>query len=319
LYTNRTGYANASHGFHALYNNWGGYNNTASGSTALYFNYNGSGNTASGEQSLYFNEDGNYNTAAGENSLFQNTDGSYNTGFGKSAGSNNTTGSENTAIGYNADFSTNNLTHATALGSWASVNASNKVRIGSTSVTVIEGQVAWTFPSDARFKFNIHDENVPGLAFIEQLRPVTYQFDTRKFDRHLMQNMPDSVQQQRLAGQDYSKSSATVQTGFLAQEVEAVCKKLGYEFSGLHVPASETDNYGLAYGSFVPLLVKAVQEQQAEIEKLNKSQIHASKLEIENAALKSQLEAERTVNQAQASQLDKITTALAGAGIAVEK
>jgi hypothetical protein len=43
-----------------------------------------------------------------------------------------------------------------------------------------------------------------------------------------------------------------VQTGFLAQEVEQVCKKLGYEFSGLHVPESEVDNYGLAYGSFVP-------------------------------------------------------------------
>ncbi len=46
------------------------------------------------------------------------------------------------------------------------------------------------------------------------------------------------------------------------------------------MPVSEVDNYGQAYGSFVPLLVKAVQEQQASIEKL----------EAENAALKARLE-----------------------------
>lgn len=68
---------------------------------------------------------------------------------------------------------------------------------------------------------------------------LTYQFDTRKLDQHLMQNLPDSVQQKRLAGQNSSKSSATVQTGFLAQEVEEVCKKLDFEFSGLHVSESE--------------------------------------------------------------------------------
>jgi len=60
-------------------------------------------------------------------------------------------------------------------------------------------------------------------------------------------------------------------------------------------PESEADNYGLAQGSFVPLLVKGMQEQQTIIE--------AQKEEIDSLK----------------SQLDKITAALAGAGIAVEK
>jgi hypothetical protein len=43
---------------------------------------------------------------------------------------------------------------------------------------------------------------------------------------------------------------------------------MNYTFSGLHSPENDTDNYGIAYGSFVPILVKAIQEQQAEIEQL---------------------------------------------------
>jgi hypothetical protein len=59
-----------------------------------------------------------------------------------------------------------------------------------------------------------------------------------------------------------------VQTGFIAQEVEQICRDLGYDFSGLHIPTSDADNYGIAYASFVPVLVKAIQEQQATIEVL---------------------------------------------------
>src|SRR5687768_10371582 len=76
-----------------------------------------------------------------------------------------------------------------------------------------------------------------------------------------------------------SASSKKLHTGFLAQEVEQACKDLNYSFSGLRVPENETDNYSLAYGSFVPLLVKAVQELSAE----NKS------LKIENNSIKAEL------------------------------
>lgn len=68
---------------------------------------------------------------------------------------------------------------------------------------------------------------------------------------HLMQNLPDSLMEQRLSQQDYSKSTAIVQTGFLAQEVEQAWKDLNYSFSGLHKPENEADNYGLSYESFI--------------------------------------------------------------------
>ncbi|MBS1791795.1 MAG: tail fiber domain-containing protein [Acidobacteria bacterium] len=55
-------------------------------------------------------------------------------------------------MGINADFSASNLTNGTAIGSGAIVNASNKVRIGNTAVTVIEGQVAYSFTSDRNQK-----------------------------------------------------------------------------------------------------------------------------------------------------------------------
>jgi hypothetical protein len=48
----------------------------------------------------------------------------------------------NTAIGAGANVSTGNLTNATAIGFNATVDASNKIRLGDAAVNVIEGQVA---------------------------------------------------------------------------------------------------------------------------------------------------------------------------------
>jgi Chaperone of endosialidase len=50
--------------------------------------------------------------------------------------------------------SAGDLTNATAIGANAIVNDSNKIRLGNDQVTVIEGQVAFTFPSDKTQKEN---------------------------------------------------------------------------------------------------------------------------------------------------------------------
>jgi hypothetical protein len=47
-----------------------------------------------------------------------------------------------------------NLNNATAIGYDARVNASNKIRLGNTQVTVIEGQVQFTASSDRTKKEN---------------------------------------------------------------------------------------------------------------------------------------------------------------------
>ena len=65
-------------------------------------------------------------------------------------------------------MSAGNLNNATAIGANAIVNASNKVRLGNASVTVIEGQVAFTFPSDKTKKENF--QPVDGEAVLGKIR-----------------------------------------------------------------------------------------------------------------------------------------------------
>ncbi|MBS1688603.1 MAG: tail fiber domain-containing protein, partial [Bacteroidetes bacterium] len=281
LYANTSGNDNVVEGENAMFNNTTGSYNVANGSMALYSNIAGNYNVALGYQALYVNT-ADQNTALGFRALKNNSTGSYNTASGLAAlytngpGANNTadgfqslytnySGNNNTALGYNADVATNALSNATALGEAAVVNTSNKVRIGNSTVTVIEGQVAYTWPSDGRFKENI-TEDVKGLDFIKLLRPVIYNFNTKKFEQFLTKNMTQEQQKAHLEGVDFGPSTAVRQSGFIAQEVEQAAKKSGYDFNGLHVPQNDDDNYSLAYAEFVVPLVKGMQEQQKMIE-----------------------------------------------------
>ena len=65
-------------------------------------------------------------------------------------------------------MSAGDLTNATAIGFAAVVNASNKMRLGNSSVTVIEGQVAFTASSDKNKKENFRP--VDGEAVLEKIR-----------------------------------------------------------------------------------------------------------------------------------------------------
>jgi hypothetical protein len=70
-----------------------------------------------------------------------------------------------------------------------------------------------------------------------------------------------------IAAADRAKGAAQF-TGFLAQEVETAAKKCDFEFSGVVKPQNDHSPYMLSYGEFVVPLVRAVQEQQAQIEQL---------------------------------------------------
>ena len=59
-------------------------------------------------------------------------------------------------------------------------------------------------------------------------------------------------------------------SGFIAQDVEASAKSIGYEFSGVDVPQNEKDLYGLRYAEFVVPLVKAAKELALRVEALEK-------------------------------------------------
>src|SRR5215467_3047562 len=168
LFSNTTGGSNAASGGNALFSNTTGDYNTASGVSALNGNTTGSQNTATGGNGLFSNTTGSANTASGLYALFSNTTGNANTASGLNALLNNSIGGFNTAIGAGADVSVGNLTNATALGAEAIVNASNKIRLGNDSVTVIEGKVAFTAVSDKTKKENF--EPVDGEAVLRKIR-----------------------------------------------------------------------------------------------------------------------------------------------------
>ena len=242
------GYYNVALGSKALFTNITGYGNTGVGNLSLFAN-KGDANTALGGLALNANSSGNRNTATGYYSMISNTGGSYNTANGMFALYSNTTGSFNTAIGYNVNVTTGNFSNATGLGFAASIDSSNKVRIGNTSVASIGGQVGWTNYSDGRIKQNIR-ENVPGLSFINLLKPVTYNFNLAK-ENELM-GLKDTLQWE--GKNDIEKINFT---GFVAQDVEAAAKKVEYDFSGVDKRGRVM---GLRYAEFVVPLVKAVQE-----------------------------------------------------------
>ncbi len=204
------------------------------------------GNTFIGAQAGQ-NSTGGPNTFIGEKAGQNNTSGTQSVFIGNAAGNVNTTGGQNTIIGYNADLSFNNWENATAIGFGAIVNNNNKIRLGNAAVSVIEGQVAFTAASDRRLKLNI--KNIDhGLDFILKLRPVSY-------------NMKNS-------------SDGRSNWGFIAQEIEEI---VGNENAVLTVGGDIDRTLGLRYTDFIAPLVKAVQEQQKEIEALQSKLITKEK------------------------------------------
>jgi hypothetical protein len=149
------------------------------------------------------------------------------------------------------------------IGYSAIATASNQVRIGNSQVTSIGGQVSWSTLSDGRFKKDIK-EDVSGMEFISKLRPVSYSIDKDALDKFL--RIPDSV----AVKNSESRKTNIRQTGFVAQEVEALVKKTGYVFNGVEAPENESDHYSIRYAEFVVPLVKAVQELMIKQENQDK-------------------------------------------------
>ena len=112
-------------------------NNTAVGYYALQKVTTGQQNTGLGAEVMFELTSGSHNTAIGAQTIINST-GSGNTALGYRAGETLTTGSNNTLIGKNANVSSNNLSNAIAIGHNAIVDASNKIRLGDTNVTLVE-------------------------------------------------------------------------------------------------------------------------------------------------------------------------------------
>lgn len=271
-FSNHDGDYNSAFGESALYFNTSGGSNTAIGAYSLKSNTTGSHNTASGIQCLNFNTTGSFNTAAGRNALYQNTIGGYNTAIGYGSGGQNDNNTFCSFFGYDADQSVNSdFSNSTALGNSARITASNQVRIGNASVTSIGGYVGWSNLSDGRYKKDVR-EDVPGLDFINKLRPVTYHLDVPGLRGFLGEDKNDdevNAESSSASNESPSSKEEVLYSGFIAQEVEKTAKEMGYDFSGVDAPKNENDLYGLRYAEFVVPLVKSVQELSVKNEELS--------------------------------------------------
>ena len=253
---NNTGNDNVGIGFGAMLNNTGGTNiGIGLGVLGRSANVSGGFNVGIGRIALEDNTSGASNTAIGDGALNRVTTGSNNTALGAGAGGDYvtsvpaniiTTGSNNTAIGYRARVGVG--------------TASNQVRIGNTAITDATIQVAWTNPSDRRWKESIKDSGL-GLDFLQTLRPVSY---IRKNDNR-----------------------KRTEYGFIAQELDEALNIAGDKNNAI-ISIDDAGMYGVRYNDFISITVKAVQEQQELIKKLQKDN---EELKTVNAAILKRLEA----------------------------
>ena len=208
-----------------------GYNNTFVGYTAGGAIDIGFSNTAVGYSALSTVTSAGYNVAVGENAG-KNTSGQQNTFLGFQAGYALTSGDNNTVIGYNAAASTTSV--------------SNEITLGNSSIATLRCQVtSITALSDARDKKDV--QNIPlGVDFIQRLRPVSFVWNTRDGAKV---NVPEF--------------------GFIAQELQSAQRDHGVTLPGL-VHDINPDRLEAAPGTLIPVLVKAVQELQAQIDDLKR-------------------------------------------------
>jgi hypothetical protein len=245
---------NTAVGFNALAVTTTGANNVALGSEALLASTTATGNIAIGRLALATNTTNSGNTAVGTTALTVAT-ANHNTAFGTDAGKAVTTGTQNVLIGRSAGNSgTNDLTTGSnniIIGynaAASSATASNVITLGNSSIATLRCQVTTiTALSDARDKTNVADLSA-GLGFVNALRPVKFDWNMRDGGKV---GIPD--------------------TGFIAQDLQSVQATTGIEIPDL-VFAENPDRLEAGYGKLIPVLVKAVQELSAEVERL-KSQI----------------------------------------------
>jgi len=234
LNSTTTGIRNTAIGERALQSMKTGQRNFGMGAFANYLDTAGSLNVAIGYATLGNNLSGSGNVAIGYISLYENTNGGYNTAIGYQAAgqltNSNTTGSNNTFIGNEA------------VG--ASATASNVITLGNSSIATIRAQVTTiTSLSDIRDKTNIMPLNY-GIDFIKKLNPVSFDWDMR----------------------DGGKIGIS-EIGFIAQELQQAQIDSQINIPNL-VSDINPDKLEASYGVLIPIMVKALKEQQALIDEL---------------------------------------------------
>jgi hypothetical protein len=144
-----------------------------------------------------------------------------------------TSGNNNTLIGYNSQPSS------------GSVN--NEITLGNASITTLRSMVtSITSLSDRRDKTDIIEIS-EGLNFIKQLKPVSFTWNTR------------------------DKSKVGIKSaGFIAQDLLSLQKSSSIGENLDLVSENNPDKLEARYNNLLPVMVKAIQDQQTIIEQLKK-------------------------------------------------
>ena len=191
---------------------------------------------------------GDDNTGIGSSAGAAVTSGDGNTFVGKEAGLIVTTGDNNVTIGYQAGDELTTGSNNIILGantSASSATVSNEITLGDSNIATLRCNVQTISTlSDARDKTDIQ-ELPEGLAFIDSLNPVKFQWQTR----------------------DGNGKDGTYEAGFIAQELQSAQSEADADYLGL-VMDENPDRLEASYGKLVPMLVKAIQELKSEVEQL---------------------------------------------------
>jgi len=252
------------------------------GSYAMNSLTTGDYNTSIGASSAQALTTGIGNVLVGGSSGVGLTTANYNTLVGYLAGAGIVGGGDNTVIGHNAGFSGHNIitglrnvlvgkqchTNATdgadqiVMGYNVEGSADSNFTFGKagTDSNIAFGATSISAPSDIRLKENIQDEKI-GLDFINDLRPVTFQWKKAK-DISSEMDLHDLDSDERVMNGKYNH-------GFIAQEVKAVIDNHNLKDGfGMWTESGNDNRQRVAEGALVSILVKSIQELSVKNEDL---------------------------------------------------
>ena len=252
-----------------------GAGNTAVGFEALTTSSaNGDKNTAIGYQALKVMQadtDGHgNNVAVGHSAGVAVVAGTGNTLLGTRAGDAIVEGDDCVMVGAFTDPSASDSTQQIVIGKGVTGVGNAKVTFGygsNTATLDLDGSdTSWAAASsDERLKENIVTSEA-GLSFVNDLRPVTYNW---KKEKDVPQDMPQYVEgsEEPCLGHEYGKTLH----GFIAQEVKAAEESHPEIKEGFNMWRQwDNGTQTVAPAALIPVLVKAIQELSAQADAQSK-------------------------------------------------
>ena len=264
LKTQNTGYSNTAVGNTAGKNVTTGDENCFLGDAAGLQTTSGSRNIAIGYRGGRGNSTGSDCIIIGSDASYTNCTGSKNIAIGNNAGYNWTTAYNNTNVGYNARSDEYNSYGSINLGYNATGRGSTWVTFGHGSdyTAVAIGSTNWSSSSDERMKENIQTSTA-GLSFINDLRPVTFDFKMKK-------DIPSALEAyEENSEKRHNELNPLKKHGFIAQEVKTVLDNHSEVLKGSEIWSESKDGtQGISMIAMIPMLVKALQEADDKIDAL---------------------------------------------------